>query len=328
MKYQKNLIKKIEPGNAILFYDTLKSNQPDTLKMDRGGAYANIFIKENTDDTKIALCRNGMWITDRRIGGSFYKSNFADNKHFYALIEPLKDTEFANLIRLSEGHLHTDIQLTRIQNDEKRERLRGYLETIKKFLQQKIEKNENKPIGISIPEIQIQITGDTKSKKDGISMPKNPKITKIQPKPIFVEESKTADIINNNDTSSNNKNYRRVASPVIMGNFSSSHNPSLNSSLIKFTPEKNYSNLILKMRIDNGSDDSCDNITAENYMNLVSAKNIKTNTNYKIQKDTIFMGDLCENESVEFIVEFENDLSGNFVINYDFLEIKKEENEK
>ena len=273
-----------------------------------------------------------MWITDGRIGGSLYKSNFVENNPFYALILPLKGSEFANLIRLGESQLHNEINLRRISDKSKREKLTKYLDNIKKFLQENIEKNTSDSLKISVPEIEIQMVGETKSKNSGVVIPKIPKTTTIERGSVIVEDPDTEHKIQGKITKTKNNN-KRVTKPIIMQGFSSSHKSNLKSSLVKFRADKDYANLILKMRVDNGTDESCDSITANGYMNLNKAENVNTQNEYKILKDknnyknTIFIGNLTADESVEIVIEFENELGGNFVINYDFMELKESNDE-
>ena len=79
-----------------------------------------IRIRENPDgNTRVDLCRNGMWITDdRRIPG--FQQKFADQVPFHAVLSlnAREGKELYDYLRLAEGPLHDSITIKRLPEDD------------------------------------------------------------------------------------------------------------------------------------------------------------------------------------------------------------------
>jgi len=138
----------------------------ETLKTKEGDV--KIYYHTYDGDKKLALCRNGMWINDS-IPTPLNKGQFVDNKPFSALILPQKNTSLSKLVRRAEGNLHNNLKLNRFSSDksgkEKRKKLQDAFKEIRDFLISKVEKNNNESFDVEIPELSINMIGNTISKK-------------------------------------------------------------------------------------------------------------------------------------------------------------------
>ena len=102
-----------------------------------GGAFNVIYRESNRASTRIALCRNGMWITDDI--PSITISHFAEYMPFEALVL-CDDISACELVVLAEGNLHNSLHVNMVTDGEKEQKLRKSLQQIRKCLQEKIRK--------------------------------------------------------------------------------------------------------------------------------------------------------------------------------------------
>ena len=100
---------------AKQFYDMLDNGQNKIITTYEGDV--QIYYKLSENSTKLAICRNGMWINDS-IPSPLNRANFPQNKAFNALVLAQKGTKFSTLIRRAEGNLHNNIKLNRFSNDK------------------------------------------------------------------------------------------------------------------------------------------------------------------------------------------------------------------
>ena len=112
-------------------HDVYRAGEPQLVKTKSG--MIEIRLRENTDGiTRIDLCRNGMWITDRIPGIS---QNVADQVPFHAVLSLTaeKGRDLHDFIRMAEGPLHDAIAMKRLL-DQRRRKCRSALREIKEWL--------------------------------------------------------------------------------------------------------------------------------------------------------------------------------------------------
>ena len=200
-----------------------------------------------------------MWI-DESIPSPLNKGNFPSNKNFNALILAQKKTNFSTLIRRAEGNLHNNIRLNRFSNDKngktKREKLSNSLKEIKDFLSNIIEKNDNDSFDYDIPDLSISMVGDAKSKQQ--NKRKSNKTKKIPKRKKIVLDS-DASLENQGKGQKDKSNTKqRVGNQFEIGQFSSFHNAKKQQAKLRFATDKNASNLLLCLRLEDGTDPTCD----------------------------------------------------------------------
>ena len=107
------------------------------------GNFDVIYRQSKVVNTSIALCRNGMWITDDI--PSIKPSNFTDQVPFEALIL-CNETETSTMVRNAEGNLHNNLDVSMVIDESKRRKLRNCLQDITKELAKLIKTQDNKAI--------------------------------------------------------------------------------------------------------------------------------------------------------------------------------------
>jgi len=303
---------------AKQFYNMLDKGHNKTIMTSEGDV--KVYYKLSDNNTKLAICRNGMWIKDS-IPYPLNPATFIENKPFNALILAQKGTNFSTLIRRAEGNLHHDIKLNRFSNDkkgkEKRKKLSTSIKEIKDFLVKIIEKNDNDSFEVDIPELSINMIGDSKTKKEQSSQRKSNKTRKqARPqKPIPDSDDMSKGGKGKKDKS---KTKRRVGNPFNIGRFSSFHNPKTKIAKIRFAPDKNSTNLLLCLRLEDGTDVTCDSLSISERLKIT-----KATSNGKefpiIHNDTIDIGKVNKDTLIDLNIEYETNIKGDYIIDYDFL---------
>lgn len=310
-------------NTAERFYNLMAKGQSQIIETSQGDV--KVYYQESNTDTKLALCRNGMWINDA-LPPPLRKANFLDNKYFNALILPQRNTDISKLIRRAEGNLHMDIKLNRFSNDangkSKKNALQDGFQYISDYLINVIAKNDSDSFDVDIPELSINMIGDAKSKDS--NKRKSPKTKKV------ARKLKPSSNIDTDDTegtynptgepsgvpSTNPK--RRVGNPFEVGRFSSRHNARQKIAKLKFSIEKNATNLLLALRLEDGTDPTCDGTATPNRLTIKNAKYNGVNCKI-INEDTIDIGKVDKNTPIQLSVEYDTNIKGNYSIDYEFL---------
>ena len=136
------------PGKwAAEGYQTIVEGKAEQIET--GFGKVEVIVRKATafSRSRIDLFRNGMWITNRV--PNLEPSKFNDWEPFHCLIKvSADDGPIHQLIRTSEGSLHSSIERSELSKDEWRQ-LRDAFEAISKFLKENLEKLELKTFPIS-----------------------------------------------------------------------------------------------------------------------------------------------------------------------------------
>ena len=157
---------KIEPSFKTVerFYKLVAKGKSDFVETSEGSAKLYYHLSES--NTKLALCRNGMWINDV-LPYPMNVSQFIENKKFNALILPQKNTELSRLVRRAESNHHQNINVKRFSNDKKgkldKKSLQKALKELRDYLINTIEKNNNDSFDVDIPELSVHMVGKASS---------------------------------------------------------------------------------------------------------------------------------------------------------------------
>jgi len=313
-------------STAKQFYDMLNYGKHQTIKTLEGEV--KIYYQLSNNTTKLAICRNGMWINDA-VPSPLNKANFPSNKAFNALILAKKQTSFSTLIRRAEGNLHNDIKLKRFtttkEGKEKREKLSNALNEIKDFLANIIEKNNNDSFDYDIPDLSISMIGDTKSKQQNkrksTQTKKIPKQKKIVIDSDIPPTKKGKGQGNKSDTKS------RVGNQFEVGKFSSFHNTKKQEAKLRFATDKNATNLLLCLRLEDGTDPTCDSVGITPRLKIKEAINNGVGCKI-IHEDTIDIGKVSKNTLINLTIKYyDMGIKSDYIIDYEFLNsaLKKDE---
>ena len=311
-------------NTAKRFYDMLNYGKKQTIPTKEGEV--KIYYQLSQSDTKLALCRNGMWI-DESIPSPLNKGNFPSNKAFNALILAQKRTNFSTLIRRAEGNLHNNVRLNRFSNDkngkDKREKLSTSLKEIKEILSNIIEKNDNDSFDYDIPDLSISMVGDAKSKQQ--NKRKSTQTKKIPKRKKVVLDSDIPPTEKGKGKKNKSDKKQRVGNQFEIGKFSSFHNAKKQEAKLRFATDKNASNLLLCLRLEDGTDPTCDSIGITPRLKIKQALN--NNIGCKIiHDDTINIGKVDKNTLINLNIEYDTNIKGDYIIDYDFLNSASKDN--
>lgn len=302
---------------AERFYKLMYKGHEQIITTKEGDV--KVYYQESDTNTKLALCRNGMWINNA-IPSPLNIAALNRNKTFSALVLPQRDTELSALVKRAEGNHHIDLKLNRFSNDktgcEKKKRFQGALEEIKAFLVSIIGENDSESFDVSIPELSINMIGDAKAKRR--SERKAPKVTKVKTKKKAVEGG-SGKAEGGEGTKEKSKEKRRIGNPFDgVGKLGVRHNPSKKEAYVKFMIDKNATNLLLSLRLDDGTDPTCDTYSMSERLIIKEAFNngIKCNI---IDHDTIDIGKVDRGTFLDLTIDYETNIKGNYSVDYEFL---------
>lgn len=302
---------------AERFYNLLYKGHLQSIETKEG--IVDVYYLESDSNTKLALCRNGMWINDA-IPSPLRAGAFSSNKSFSALVLPQRDTELSALIKRAEGNLHMDLRLNRFPNDkagkEKKKRLQAALDEIKSFLASIIGKNDSESFDVSIPELSINMIGDAKTKRRSERKSNKLKKTNERKKPAEGGDGKAQGGKGKKDKS-NEK--RRVGNPFDgVGKIGKRHNPQKKEAYVKFTIDKNATNLRLSLRLDDGTDPTCDIYSMSGRLSIKEA--ICNGKACKIvDNNTIDIGKVDRGTFLDLTIDYDTNIKGNYSVDYEFL---------
>ena len=261
-----------------------------------------IFLSDDLD-TNLAICRNGMYITSK-LPSPLRKADFVGYSPFCALILPIS-LELSNLIKRAEGSLHEDIKFSRFSDDkkgkEKKKKLRSAFKEINEFIKSKLEKVDNESIEVEIEElhtIMLKHKHDKKGKK------KTNKISKKRETPVVGGEERIekVEIVAKDKKSKKKLKIGKEILPIRFNSFDDVENKKL---FISF--ESEYQNTFLKIRIDDGTDLTCDNPTSGKELEITNVKGAELIDGFI----------LVEKQKADLEIDYKTKLK-NYVINYQF----------
>ncbi len=125
-------------GRAAQAYQTATRGRPYSVDVGCGRVEVRLLDSED-GRSRIDLCRNGMWISDRLPRLNI--SKFTDRKPFHALIKvTARDGDIHSLIRKSEGPLHNHIEAKKWLQPHEKRRLENAFKKIADFLLDTLER--------------------------------------------------------------------------------------------------------------------------------------------------------------------------------------------
>jgi len=259
-----------------------------------------------------------MWI-DKSIPPPLSVGSFTGINTFSALILPQRDTELSALIKRAEGNLHKDLRLKRFSDDkkgrEKKRRLQEALGKVREHLVSIIGKNDNDSFSVDIPELAINMLGSAETKRKNER--KAPKVAKSKDKkrPVEGGSGKPEGGKGEKDKS---KEERRIGNPFeSIANLNARHDIRKKESYVRFKIDKNATNLLLSLRLDDGTDPTCDNYTMTERLKIKSAA-CNGSPCQIIDHDTIDIGKTESGILMNLIVDYETDIKGDYTVNYEF----------
>jgi hypothetical protein len=301
---------------AKKFYNILLYG--DRQEVDTGEGKVLVCFENSEIDTQLAVCRNGMWIS-KSLPNPLSVGNFSEYRNFNALILPHRGTNLSRLMRKIEGSMHADLYLNRFKYLSNRSAFQESFDVIKTFLQSKIEKNDDESFDVDIPQLSIQMLGNATSKsKTSRSSSKVSKKPSTQRDVDGIEGKKENSKHKDNKLKTDKK--KRSGNPFYVSSASARHTNK--GSKIVFKADKNSEKLLLILRVDDGTDPSCDSL---GYVTPLVIKSASSNSNKLVidNDDTIVIGKVEENQLINISIDYSLDFNlNNFGIIYDFYSSK------
>ncbi len=121
--------KFLSGSRALAAFETVQIGQDVTVHTEIGNV--SMKLREVTDGkTRIDLCRNGMWITDK-LPSKLRESQFTGLKPFHCvLLLNAKDGKIHQLVRKAEGPLHNQLETKKLTSRDERKKLTEAMDAI------------------------------------------------------------------------------------------------------------------------------------------------------------------------------------------------------
>jgi len=160
---------------SMLFADCgKKAPNTDIVEIPtKQGKFEFCYRTNNVEETKIALCRNGMWITAHI--PMLPVRQFFNNVPFEGLLlcDADKSGSLHDYIRRAEGNLHNSLTLKLIQDKKKKKLLSDALKEAREFIQKLIAEQNFESVDL------LEINADSIR----VSPPKRERVKRIDPPP-------------------------------------------------------------------------------------------------------------------------------------------------
>lgn len=153
--------------SAYNAYQTLTLRNKETVSTSQGEV--DVFLREDTEDKRVCLCRNGMWISDNV--PRLRRSNFGDQVNFNALIQVdsrsgINGGDAYALLKKAETPLHNQILPREVNNPDERKNLLKLLDEIQDAIQKHVTKKDGESYSPS-DFFPVEISSAIKGKKNG-----------------------------------------------------------------------------------------------------------------------------------------------------------------
>ena len=246
-------------------FDTLVMEKAKEMKMSDGGI-VNVYLRQNTDSKRIAICRDGMWIT-----GDYGQLNarllFPKKVQFDALFVLNEKSGAAyQAVRIAETPLHNDISKNELGDDEEKQcALDEFHNKAKEFLNRKVKDFEGKetPAEGFLDVLSVQ-SGEKVSEGlrsaysgKGIKIPPTRPIPPPPNLPLPPDPSPNPRPVPTPKPPSKSP-------PAVTLRASQYREPESSVTQLKVVSEKDCADAVMRLRVDSGADDSCTNLQFDN----------------------------------------------------------------
>ena len=123
--------------NAWASYEVLSRGSRAHLVTPLGTTDISLITPAPTGNTRVDLFRNGMWITDDIPG--LTRADFADWQPFHAVLQPRPGEEFHRLVRKAEGPMHNQLAFKLLSNIEQ-EQLETAIRAVATWIKDRVPK--------------------------------------------------------------------------------------------------------------------------------------------------------------------------------------------
>ena len=269
--------KFLSGSRALAAFETVQVGQDVTVHTDIGNV--SMKLREVTDGkTRIDLCRNGMWITDK-LPGKLRESQFTGLKPFHCvLLLDAEDGEIHQLVRKAEGPLHNQLEIKKLTSRDERRKLTKAMEAIASKIREIIPEYDSErlkiPDFLSITSHGIASGGRRSSRVGNFNEVRRRRVVQTadadnvaEDSPDYSESEKN--LGGNGGTSPRTEgrnNFRRSGNPLRFRALSVPTAP--RSCRVEIMPDEKAAQGEARFMLDEGLDESCDDWGKEDFVRL------------------------------------------------------------
>lgn len=269
--------KFLSGSRALAAFETVQIGQDVTVHTDIGNV--SMKLREVTDGkTRIDLCRNGMWITDK-LPSKLRESHFTGLKPFHCvLLLDAEDGEIHQLVRKAEGPLHNQLEMKKLTSRDERRKLTKAMEAIASKIREIIPEYDSErfkiPDVLSITSHGIASGGRRSSRVGSFNEVRRRRVVQTadadnvaEDSPEYSESEKNPG--GNGGTgprTGGRNNFRRSGNPLRFRALSVPTAP--RSCRVEIMPDEKAAQGEARFMLDEGLDESCDDWGKEDFIRL------------------------------------------------------------
>ncbi len=269
--------KFLSGSRAFAAFETIQTGRDVTVNTDIGNV--TMKLREVTDGkTRIDLCRNGMWITDK-LPSKLRESQFTGLKPFHCvLLLDAGDGEIHQLVRQAEGPLHNQLEVKKLTSRDERRKLTKAMDAVASKIREIVPEYDSErfkiPDVLSITSYGIASGGRRSSRVGSFNEVKRRRVVLAveagsveEDSPEYPESEKKP--TRNGGTSQQTggrNNFRRSGNPLRFRALSVPIAP--RSYRVEIRPDEKAVEGEARFILDEGLDESCDDWGKEDFIRL------------------------------------------------------------
>ena len=269
--------KFLSGSRALAAFEAVQIGQDVTVHTDIGNV--SMKLREVTDGkTRIDLCRNGMWITDK-LPSKLRESQFTGLKPFHCvLLLNAEDGEIHQLVRKAEGPLHNQLETKKLTSRDERRKLTKAMDAIASKIREIVPEYDSErfkiPDVLSITSHGIASGGRRSSRVGSFNEVRRRRVvptpeagTVAEDGPEWPESGKSPSSNGgSNPRTGGHNSFRRSRNPL---RFRALSVPTATRSCrVEIMPDEKAAEGEARFMLDEGLDESCDDWGKEDFVRL------------------------------------------------------------
>lgn len=269
--------KFLSGSRALAAFETVQTGRDVTVNTDIGNV--TMKLREVTDGkTRIDLCRNGMWITDK-LPSKLRESQFTGLKPFHCvLLLDAEDGEIHQLVRKAEGPLHNQIEIKKLTSRDERRKLTKAMDAIASKIREIVPGYDSERFKIqdvlSITSHGIASGGRRSFRVGSFNEVRRRRVVQTADADNVAEDGPEYSEPEKNQTSNGGasprtggrNNFRRSGNPL---RFRALSVPTASRSCrVEIMPDEKAAQGEARFMLDEGLDESCDDWGKEDFVRL------------------------------------------------------------
>ena len=269
--------KFLSGSRALAAFETVQTGRDVTVHTDIGNVAMK--LREVKDGkTRIDLCRNGMWITDK-LPSRLRESQFTGLKPFHCvLLLDAQDGEIHQLVRKAEGPLHNQLERKKLTSQDERRKLTKAMDAIASKIREIVPEYDSErfkiPDVLSITSHGIASGGRRSSRVGSLNEVRRRRVVPTAEADNVAEdgpewpesEKKSTGNGGAGPRKDGHKSFRRSGNPL---RFRALSVPTATRSCrVEIVPDEKAVEGEARFMLDEGLDESCDDWGKEDFVRL------------------------------------------------------------